>query len=515
VIRGADSKVSVGQSEQAHRAKYQRLLYRSQFVLGPCFVDIIPAAQRLTIGPDLHLTAHPDLNVQIANDQQKTLVLLGFILDPDDPGATNADIIESLVRNFNDCTDLFSLTDRFGGRWILIAADGTRVVLFHDPAGLRQVFYSDLQKTHHLWCGSQSAVIADLLELVVDGEAVDFINSSEISAKREYWWPGESTPYKEIRHLVPNHYLNLFTGTCHRYWPCEDLRPLSVDAAVGRCSVLLRGLLASAANRFDLALPVTAGWDSRLLLAASKPIRDRLSYFTLKIEAANLSETHPDLAVPRALSSRLGLRHEVIEQPGSSDGSFSKLFKQNVTLAHDTWCLDAQAIFEFYGLRKVVIGGGVSEAARNFYSLPHGVESIMTGEKLASLTGMRNHPFAVKCFEGWLKNVDKTCNLRTLDLFYWEQRAGNWLAMCQQEFDIAWQEIFSPYNCRLLLANMLSVKRKYRRAPTYLFYKKLMLNLWPEVLEEPINPHKVKSPMQQIKKGIRRQLSNVKRFVWR
>lgn len=494
---------------------YDRLLYRSQFVVGPSFVDLFASPRQATIRAGLHLTAHPELNLQVAHHKKKTIILVGFILDPDNPQASDTDIIETLAQSFDNCSDLFPQTERFGGRWILIVDDGIDVVLFNDTAGLRQVFYSDRQKTQQLWCGSQSVVIAELLRLGIDREAIDFIQSPEISANREYWWPGDSTPYNGVRHLLPNHYLNLLTGTCHRYWPRENLPSLSMTAAVERCSFLLQGLLESAANRFDLALPVTAGWDSRLLLAAAKPIRDRLSYFTLRIEAANLSENHPDLTVPRLLLSRLGLKHEIIESPASIDGSFSKLFRQNVTLAHNIWCLDAQAIFDFYGLRKVVIVGGVSEAARNFYVLPPYVEQGITGETLASLTKMRKHPFAVKCFDGWLSDLGETYNLRILDLFYWEQRAGNWLAMCQQEFDIAWQEIVSPYNCRLLLANMLSVKREFRSAPNYLFYKALISNLWPEVLAEPINPHKVQSPIRLFKRRMRSRLSNLKRLFRR
>jgi hypothetical protein len=83
-----------------------------------------------------------------------------------------------------------------------------------------------------------------------------------------------------------------------------------------------------------------------------------------------------------------------------------------------------------------------------------------------------------------------------LDLFYWEQRAGNWLATCELEFDIAWKDIFTPYNCRLLLMDMLSADDIYRRPPQYELYKKMILTLWPEVLAEPINPHKVKTRVQ-------------------
>jgi hypothetical protein len=250
-------------------------------------------------------------------------------------------------------------------------------------------------------------------------------------------------------------------------------------------------------------------------LAAARLIKQQLSYCTLKIEAANLSVNHPDLTIPAALLNRLGLKHNIIESPKNVDEQFSNIFKQNVTLAHEIWSLDAQAIFYFYRLRKVVISGSVSEIARNFYVLPRYVEKKITAEKLASLAGMGSHPFAVRCSDGWLGKLGKTYNLRTLDLFYWEQRVGNWVAMCQKEFDIAWQEIFSPFDCRLLLMTMLSVKNKYRRAPKFPLYKEIMLALWPEVLKDPINPHKMQSPARRIKVNLRNQLSNVKHFISR
>ena len=117
----------------------------------------------------------------------------------------------------------------------------------------------------------------------------------------------------------------------------------------------------------------------------------------------------------------------------------------------------------------------------------------MTPQLLASLTEMGNDLFAIRSFEQWLKGIPDTFNYNPLDLLYWEQRCGNWLAMCQLEFDIAWKDIFTPFNCRELLVNMLAVEEKYRKPPKYEFYTEVMLQLWPEVLSAPINPHKKKS----------------------
>ena len=107
-------------------------------------------------------------------------------------------------------------------------------------------------------------------------KAVEFINSFEFSNKKEHNWPFESSPYKEIKHMLPNHWINLETGICKRYWPDKALPALPLDEAVKRISADLRGLMKSAANRFDLVLAVTSGWDSRVVLASSKDIINKI-----------------------------------------------------------------------------------------------------------------------------------------------------------------------------------------------------------------------------------------------
>jgi hypothetical protein len=494
-------------------ADYSRLLHRLQFILGPCFMDTFSSWQRLKIRRQLFLTVHPDLNVSCVWHKERTILLLGFILDPENPRASNNDVLNTLITNFASSTDLFMQTSRFGGRWILIVDDGSTVVLFHDAAGLRQVFYTDIEYTQQLWCASQPGTLADILGLQVDANAQDFINSPQIRSNSEYWWPGDSSLYKEVKHLLPNHYLDLETGYCHRYWPDRNLSPLPLDTVVETSSSLLRGLLTSAAERFNLVLSLTAGWDSRLVLAACYDIKDTLSYMTLK--KINDSDNNMDVVIASSLLRRLQLQHDIVESQPKKNDAFFTFFRCNVTLAHEVWATDALAIFNFYRQNKVAITGNVSEVARCYYKLPNYLKQKLNGEHLASIVGMESHPFAIEHFEKWSKDVGEIHNLDILDLFYWEQRVGNWLAMCQLEFDTAWKDIFTPYNCRLLLTNMLSAEDVYRRPPQYELHRKMILNLWAEVLEEPINPHKVKTLRQRLQKQIRYFLSVTKHALTR
>jgi hypothetical protein len=506
------------------------LLCRNQFILGPSFHVELKSWQQISINGSIKVTSHPDLNIYQVIAENKSITLLGHILDPHNPHFGNADIVDNLLNKLSRCADFSEHTYSLGGRWILIVNDGKGIRLFHDALGLRQVFYTEKRYTKELWCASQPGLIADVLNLQMDREALDFIHSySKIND--EYWWPGNSSPYKEIVHLLPNHSLDVETGLCKRYWPDRDLGRSSLDEAVNKVSGTLQGMMEAASHRFDLALGLTAGWDTRVVLAASRGIRDKISYMTVK--ERNMSEDHADIEVPALLLSKLGLRHEVLNAAECLDAGFEAAYKKSVTLAHDVWAPDAQAIFSHYRLSKVAITGSASETVRSPYPIrKKSKNGEFTAHGAATYRGilMGESAFAINHLERWLSELGPQFNLDIDHLFYWEQRSANWLAMCQLEFDSAWKDIFTPFNCRNLLLDMLSVEEKHREKPTYEFYRRLMLKMWPEVLRIPINPHKKKgfstrmtfwlshqiSPYlsSSLKKSLKKYLARRKRKVW-
>jgi len=478
-----------------------RLLYRNQFILGPSFVDGLPAWRRVSIRPGICLTVHPDLGVCRIIEGNRSITLLGFMLDPEYPSRSDDRILRGFMRKLTRSETFMEHTGRYGGRWALIVDDGSEVLFFHDAAGLRQACYTDPRSTGDLWCASQPGLIAEILRLKADEEALGFINAHK-QVQKEYWFPGDATLYKEIRHLIPNHCLNLKTGEPRRYWPKGGLKERPLEEAIDEAASLLKGLMGAAANRFELAVSLTAGWDSRLVLASSRELAHRVSVMTVKKKG--MSEDHADVAIPSLLCSRLGLKYDVVPAKGVWEDEFPDLYRQNVVLAHDVWAPDAQAILNRYGLKKAVATGSMSEVIRHSRRLSSFGKDLIKG--YLAVKKMGNHPFAVRAFERWFSGLGDLYNFNARDLIYWEQRAGKWLAMCQLEFDTAWKEIFTPYNCRDLLVTMLSVDRKYRSLPDFILYRKLILKLWPEALDVPVNPHKKKTLYKKVKPRIVRVL---------
>lgn len=473
-------------------------LFYGQFVLGPSFVDHLEGWQRISVDEATKLTVHPDLSTAQVGDKEKSLALVGFMLDPRNPAAGDVDILRSLLGKFSSRAELISVTAELGGRWVLIATNGKEKFLFTDALGLRQVFYTNPADTGKVWAMSQPGLGVDLLNLTIDDAALAFINSYEFRSHPEYKWIGTATLYREIKHLFPNHYLDLRAGVCHRYWPDRRLEILGLDEAVEKIAVLLQGILTAAAARFDLALSVTAGLDSRIVLAASKQVCNHVSCMTVR--QARAPDDCADVMVPARLLKKLGLDHHVVRAAATTTPEFSEKFKQNVFLAHDHYGPDAEAILGSFLRQKVAVTGSGAEVGRCFLSSKVFDHMKRTPQLLAALQEMRGNDFAIRQCREWLDDVGqiRDLNFEVLDLFEWEEGC-NWLAMTQLEFDIAWRDILTPYNCRQVLASMLSVNKKYREPPNHELFTRLIARLWPEVLCEPINPHQKKSTLGRYK----------------
>ncbi|MGD6804753.1 hypothetical protein ACQCVK_12300 [Rossellomorea vietnamensis] len=73
------------------------------------------------------------------------------------------------------------------------------------------------------------------------------------------------------------------------------------------------------------------------------------------------------------------------------------------------------------------------------------------------------------------------------DLFYWEQRMGNWGALFPLEQDAAIEE-FSPFSNSPLLFALLKTPVQDRKGPDHQLFKEMIQQMWPETLEYDYNP---------------------------
>jgi hypothetical protein len=240
--------------------------FSSQFLLSSKETPA-PSGWSSWVVKGLHLIAHPDLTVQQVSKEGIELTLLGDIIDPQFPAKGNRQILEDLVAGVgNTTTTIFNATENMSGRWVIIFQRDSEALLFNDACGLRQVYYQNL--AGRWWIGSQPGILQELggRGLSATSLSTDYFNSGKGGGKSL-----ESAVFR----LLPNHLLDLNTGDTRRFWPHESLGEIPLESAARDCADLLRQQIMAAAARWNLACTLTAGFDSRTLLGATKDIGRR------------------------------------------------------------------------------------------------------------------------------------------------------------------------------------------------------------------------------------------------
>lgn len=463
------------------------LAFRRQFVMGPQYPDILDGWQRHRVTDGIVLSVHPDLDCTRVDHQGRSLILLGYLLDPRHPRHDDATILTGLLASTTTFDEVLTAFDPLAGRWAAIYLAAGEVRVFHDPAALRQVHHA---RDHQggLWCGSRPELLARVTGLPEDAETQEHLRRYGVagSGSPTHFWPGSGSAFVGIGRLLPNHYLDVTTGEVHRHWPTRAIAAVDPDAAVETCASMLTGVLEAAAARYRLALSVTAGYDSRVLLAASRPLMDELAFYTLARPTFN--RLSPDVVIPRRILRDQGRTRALIPVPSMSHHPVATTIRETFTPCHGRTADEAAALAVAPPRSDgqwVTVNGNVSEIARFAYP-----RVSTTPESLAAFCHLPGSSYAIGQFDGWYRAAlpaIEVSGMDTLSFFYWEQRLSAWLGAVRTEFDVV-EEGVTPYNSRALLECLLGVPEPLRDKPDFPFYRRLTDHMWPRLLDYPINP---------------------------
>jgi len=471
---------------------YNRLVFRRQFLLTAKKIDGLADWNRHSVcSGEKILYVHPDLEVTVEETEGRRVVLMGFLLDWQNPELGNADIIRRLLEESEDFMGIVESTYELGGRFAIIYEDDLGCRIFHDAGGQREVYYH-LGK-HGVSCASNLPIIKAYLDAVENpDEDIQKLYNSQVFLRFKKQWVGAETIYKDTRYLKPNHALDVKSGEVNRYWPLAPLESKPVDEVVEKASDMLKGFMKAASLRKKIMLPVTAGWDSRLLLAASREISDSVIYFVIKfLRTGDEQMNYMDVEIPRRLLEKLGLEFHVIEASKDVDERFGRIFMENTAYSKESILPGIYKVFYCMFPDNLNISSHISEVIRNYKGdcKKHREKFYETCVEYDYKGDYYDNKYVKRTCENWIKeqlNFSEKMNIYPPSLMYWEEWLG-WEASHRSETDIAIEE-YAIMSCRNLMALLLSVPKEERNAYDCSLYKKLMKHMWPEVLLEPINP---------------------------
>lgn len=487
---------------------YDNLCFRRQFILSREQIAELSGWQCIHIAY-YYLYAHPDLEVTIEKDNETTLLLLGYLFDPENHKLNNQDILHILTKSTNSFSQFVQALKPYPGRYALLYFHDSNLYLIQDALAVREVYY--YQTINKVVCGSQPNILVKFaqpaISITSDPDILDFMQNDLPYVRNGRLWVGDTTSYEGIKHLLPNHYLNINSLTVKRYWPNKKLEYIDFDEAVKLAAKYLKGVFNAITYRYSVMMAVTSGIDSRSLLAASKDVQNKIYYFINKHK--HLSNESADIKIPRQIFQRIEVPFHIHEVDNNVDEDFREIFLSNTWMAKD---LMLPAIFNVYfkNHQNKLNLLGVGELGREYYEPP---PKNFNGYYLAWCLKYKKSKYAVNQCEKWLQetlNIAKQSNVDIMALFLWEVLLGNWGAVGNSESDIAIEE-FDPYDSHYIYEIMLSLKKEQGD-----FFMGLYRELWPELMTFRVNPpdtlsDKIKLRLTQI--GIYRILKKLKFLI--
>ncbi len=449
-----------------------------------------------------HLIHCPELPVQRVLGADGTVWhLLGIAVQTDPARPDPADALaESRAETIADTYRSWA------GRWLLL---NNRAVHL-DAGGTLGCFYGDVDG--ELVLASSAGVMAGLL-----GDKARFRRRLMHEAGLD-WYPLPGSGLKGVRRLLPTQVLDPTRrpgeeGFLTFRRPFPPLLPgfdyeLALERMEGILVSAIRGL--HRATGRPLLLQLTAGYDTRLLLAAAR--RAEVSFSTFTFDHPDL--TPADRKLPPKLALLAGVEHRMIEA-GPIDRTRVRDHARH-TGGHSA-ALDgefyANGAWDQVPADSIVLHGGVFEVARCFYwsQIPPGLEpsdedtaARLFGAFRGELYNPLSHYDALKEWLDWVARTPEVAPDLTMDLrdrFYLEQRVAGWLSAIDQGVDLTGRQLFQVGNCQDFMAVALSLPVEVRRASRH--HADLVRRMAPELMREPINPRQP-AVLNQLRKLPRR-----------
>ena len=409
--------------------------------------------------------------------------------------------------------DPADLADDLGGRFLMIVAAGEQPAIYPDAVGS----YSSV------YCPSLH-LAASTPALIPYGAATT--DRHELIEQLGIPWAAGTFPFgmtcrHGIERLLPNHHLDLRTWTMVRHGPRRryERGELTVEETADRIAAIVRRQIDAIMDHIPCYLPLTAGNDSRLLLACARHRRHELALYTADIPGVGGAN---DAATATAIADRFDLRHQrlAVTHPAVDDVdlwlyrtgcSVGERASLNATTSYRT--LDR-------GPRGSTARSATSRATS--YRLPGDTEvTRLTADRLALQAASQHSvdyrtsirpgkvrfglsPEVLGYVERWMQNVDEPDALRVLDLAYVEKVLAGWAGVW------AYAEYFRPGftifpMCHSdVTALIMGLPDDVRRDGT--FNRTVIASQWPELLDVPVNSPTTSTMLRHKRRAIVRRL---------
>lgn len=445
----------------------------------------IEDAMNLEMG-DYDLYVSNDLDYTYVTKNGMHLAVVGYILDTHNSNLTEKEIADRLLEQYIESRKNFeSKINQLNGRYALIIV-GEQVEVYPDATTFRSIFYHDKLDI----ISSHSSLLKDV---------VTFEYNEQVIA-RKYFVNGflDYSKYENIYKLSPNNYRNLTLKSNTRFFPNTNFVENDFNESLTKIIELLEQQK-EWVKKQNAFISFTGGIDSRFAAAI---MHDRNFHtFTFipekeKLDAMNdkaVKVFKKDIELIKQISYDLNLNHEI------SEIDYKDLPEQYVeSLKNQLESAYSFPLSYFYNQNsrfknKLHIKSVLQAMGKVPYkNVSYDTNKIEDCYEVMILNMPKIFKDDVQKRQQMLKEYLQRINLDEntakghyiLDLFYIDQRLGNWHSNLTQETDNTF-ETFNFVNTRELLELLMSQGMHNRKK--YRMHKEVINHFWPVLNFYPVN----------------------------
>ncbi|MEX0938602.1 MAG: hypothetical protein WDZ59_12140 [Pirellulales bacterium] len=463
--------------------------YVDQFLLSPGSVEV-PDAWQTRRAAGWTLATHPTLPVVEVRSADDSHVgwLLGYPIDGD---ALLRDTLRlpCTISGESDFEQVERVLYGLGGRFACVLLTAGESRLYLDAGGTLAAVYSPERKKA---ASTATVLLAEEPDHPLFAKPLnDFPN-----LRPDQFYPAGTTAAEDVARLLPNHYLDLNRWQAVRHHPKQFVRPDDaraddahvgelVDTIVKTTQAHLRAIARDSRNFY---LGLTAGRDTRMLLACARPVVDQARFVTFDYRPVSGQGKHRlDIWASLKLADQFQLQHKLLAvEP------ISEAVRQDYSLriGHAGGHGKSKDFYftcrEYLDLNLPWLTGFAAEVGRAFYWRSANEQTAaIDSEEILSRMRLPLWPPFTEAMDRWIEGLPAEADghLR-LDLAYQEHRLGCWAS--PHLYGAAGFRInLMPFSHRRIFDAMLQLPVEYR------FQQRLAEDVvraaWPELQSLPYN----------------------------
>lgn len=449
-------------------------MFKNQYILTDKNINHPPLSNSYRIG-DFNLVTSQEFKVYTSKN--KIITLIGYAFHC------------YLRKNEQEITDVLSLLekeelldelDKLCGHFILIS-NKNGLEIYTDACSSFKVFYGRSEK--YSFIGSDPGTLCKYhdFNLHTNKEKNNFYQSNYFLKSNTKI--GHHTRYKDMYQLVSNYCLVVNSLKSKRIFPRKNRVALSMIEARERLIPIFKNILDQIAERHTILTSITAGYDSRLLMSATKSLAKKITYYTFRLP--NVSKNSIDYTLPKKICSEIGLSYSCID--------IANLDKEEVDEIQSIYDLPKLRPFQQYKdifpknkKPNILLVGFVSEIAKNYLERV----KVRNGKDIVRAIHYPDNKYLANYYQNWLYRNQKTIHnfeYEILDFIHWEQDITNFAGQ-NTYYAHHYVNLFSIFNSREIIKIMLAVDHKYRDGKDTIFFRYLIKKMWPELLKYEFNP---------------------------